>query len=83
MKNLLNLTEKEIIKKIENTGFLLYGNYKKEEKKKIIHLFDEYDNDVEFHIQNGEWGRELHITIWALPPIKSEEQMYITYIYTY
>lgn len=83
--NLLTVSDKEITDMINNTGFNLYGNYKKEEKKKIIHLFDEYPNEVDFvGVHTNEWGdRVLTIIFWNLPPLNEDEDEYYKYTYSY
>lgn len=85
-ENLLNMTSEEFEKIIKSTGFNPYGSYKKEEKKKIQNLFNDFPNVVDLcGISTDNWGdRILSIRVWNLPgEVKNDEDlMYYTFTYS-
>ena len=60
------MSDEEIRETIVKTGFNLYGNFRKEEKRKIINAFsDKCNDDYTIALSTNEWGnRELKITIF-------------------
>lgn len=81
--NLWNMSDDEIEKAIDETDFLLYGNFRKEEKKKLAHILE--GNDTEISVYTNEWGnRALKIRIWN-PKIKDPENdtLFRDYEYSY
>lgn len=62
-KKLWDCTDDEIREAIDDADFNLYGNFKKEEKKKLRPILE--GEDIEIKLQTSQWGnRILIITIW-------------------
>ena len=79
--DLFNMSDDEITKAIDDTDFLLYGNFKKEEKKKLMPILE--GNDVEMRLETSQWGnRVLRLRIWN-PCLKDNDTLYRNYEYEY
>lgn len=81
--DLWNMSDEEIEAAIDSTDFILYGNFRKEEKKKILPILE--GNDTEISVYTNEWGnRALKIRIWN-PQLKDPKNdiLFREYEYSY
>ena len=80
--DLFNMSDEDIEKAIDATGFNLYGNFRKEEKRKLAPILE--GNDTEVRLETSQWGnRVLRIRIWNPKITKNNDTLYRNYEYEY
>ena len=82
--NYFKLSDDEIFQIINGTGFRLYGNYKKEEKSKLINLFKDTNTDLlGITVNKCTGNRVLSIRFWNSDCKTNSDTAYRIFYYEY